>query len=75
MNITPRSNIANKVRNTNLPTTKGLMALFEVISNSIHAINEAKGKNLISDNGKISIKICPYKVIFIKKVFVFSSYV
>lgn len=55
--ITPRANIANKVRNTNLPTTKGLMALFEVISNSIHAINEAKGKNLISDNGKISIKI------------------
>lgn len=57
MNITPRSNIANKVRNTNLPTTKGLMALFEVISNSIHAIKEAKNKNLLSDNGKISIKI------------------
>lgn len=56
MNITPRSNIANKVRNTNLPKTKGLMALFEVISNSIHAINEAKEKNLISDNGKITIK-------------------
>lgn len=55
--ITPRSNIANKVRNTNLPTTKGLMALFEVISNSIHAIKEAKNKNLVSDNGKISIKI------------------
>lgn len=33
------------------------MALFEVISNSIHAIKEAKNKNLVSDNGKISIKI------------------
>lgn len=57
MNITPRSNIANKVRNTKLPTTKGLMALFEVLSNSIHAIKEAKEKNLISDNGKITIKV------------------
>ena len=57
MIITPRSNIANKVRNTNLPTTKGLMALFEVISNSIHAINEAKAKKTISGNGKISVKI------------------
>lgn len=57
MNITPRSNIANKVRNTKLPTTKGLMALFEVVSNSIHAIKEAKEKNLLFDDGKISIKI------------------
>ena len=57
MNITPRSNIANKVRNTKLPTTKGLMALFEVISNSIHAIKEAIEKDLLSDNGKLSIKV------------------
>lgn len=57
MDIIPGSNIANKVRNTKLPTTKGLMALFEVVSNSIHAIKEAKEKNLISDNGKITIKV------------------
>lgn len=57
MEIIPGSNIANKVRNTKLPTTKGLMALFEVVSNSIHAIKEAKEKNLISDNGKITIKV------------------
>ena len=57
MDIVPRSNIVNKVRNTKLPTTKGLMALFEVVSNSIHAIKEAKEKELISDNGKISIKV------------------
>ena len=38
----PKSNIANKVRNTKLPRTRPLMPLFELISNSIHAINEAK---------------------------------
>ena len=42
----PKSNIANKVRNTKLPKTRPLMPLFELISNSIHAINE------VSRNGR-----------------------
>ena len=43
--LQPTSNIRNKVRNTNLPKTKALHPLFEVISNSIHAIKEAKKSN------------------------------
>jgi hypothetical protein len=55
--LSPKSNIANKVRNTKLPKTKPLMPLFEVISNSIHAINEAKKNNLLDGPGKIRIKL------------------
>lgn len=56
MNFTPTSNIANKVRNTRLPRTKPLLPLFELISNSIHSIEEAKSKNIIKPNeGKIII--------------------
>lgn len=51
------SNIANKVRNTRLPRTKPLMPLFEVISNSIHSIDEAIKKGLLkSGEGEIVIK-------------------
>lgn len=51
------SNIANKVRNTRLPKNKPLMPLFEVISNSIHSIEEAEklGK-LKKGQGEIIIK-------------------
>ncbi|SFZ94419.1 Histidine kinase-, DNA gyrase B-, and HSP90-like ATPase [Flaviramulus basaltis] len=50
------SNIANKVRNTRLPRTKPLMPLFEVVSNSIHSIQESiKEGNLIKGKGKITI--------------------
>jgi hypothetical protein len=56
-NLHPKSNIANKVRNTKLPRTKPLMPLFEVISNSIHAINEAKKNKLLLDNGTIRIRL------------------
>lgn len=52
-----RSNIAHKVRNTKLPRTKALMPLFEVISNSIHAISEAKLLGMLAESGKISVKI------------------
>lgn len=52
--LIPKSNIENKVRNTSLPRTKPLLPLYEVISNSIHAIKElakadmpVKGKILI----------------------------
>ena len=34
--IIAKSNIANKIRNTVLSRKKGLMPLFELISNSIH---------------------------------------
>ena len=57
IDLQPKSNIANKVRNTKLPRTKPLMPLFEVISNSIHAINEAKRNNSLSSQGKIEIKL------------------
>jgi hypothetical protein len=33
------------------------MPLFEVISNSIHAINEAKKNKLLLDNGTIKIRL------------------
>ncbi|WP_320052486.1 hypothetical protein [uncultured Acetobacteroides sp.] len=56
MNYTPTSNIANKVRNTRLPRTKPLLPLFELISNSIHSIEEAISKNIIQSNeGRIVI--------------------
>src|SRR5690606_39059325 len=56
MNFTPTSNIANKVRNTRLPRTKPLLPLFELISNSIHSIEEAISKNIIKPTeGKIVI--------------------
>jgi hypothetical protein len=56
MNFTPTSNIANKVRNTRLPRTKPLLPLFELISNSIHSIEEAKIKGIIKSNeGQIII--------------------
>lgn len=46
-----RSNIANKVTNTHLPVTMPLLPLYEVISNSIHAIDEAKKKNHLRGGG------------------------
>jgi hypothetical protein len=50
------SNIANKVRNTRLPRTKPLMPLFEVVSNSIHSIDESiKAGFLNNGEGKITI--------------------
>lgn len=52
-----KSNIANKIRNTDLPRTKPLMPLFELISNSIHAINEAKEQKSLKGNGKIRIQL------------------
>lgn len=56
MNFTPTSNIANKVRNTRLPRTKPLLPLFELISNSIHSIEEAIAKNILKPGeGKIVI--------------------
>lgn len=56
MSFIPTSNIANKVRNTRLPRTKPLLPLFELISNSIHSIEEAIDKHILkSTEGKIII--------------------
>lgn len=55
--LQPKSNIANKVRNTKLPTTRPLMPLFEVISNSIHAITEATKAGILKGDGEITIRI------------------
>jgi hypothetical protein len=55
--IKPKSNIANKVRNTKLPRTKPLMPLFEVISNSIHAINEAKINKQLQGEGTVTVRL------------------
>jgi hypothetical protein len=57
MNLSAKSNIANRVRNTHLPRTKPLLPLFEVISNSIHAIAEARKANQLNETGEINIKI------------------
>jgi hypothetical protein len=57
MNLAARSNIANKIRNTHLPRTKPLMPLFEVISNSIHAIAEARKAKQLTGNGEVKIRI------------------
>ena len=55
--ISAKSNISNKVRNTHLPKTRPLMPLFEVISNSIHAIDEAKRMGVLKKEGEIVIDI------------------
>jgi hypothetical protein len=55
--LQPKSNVAHKVRNTKLPKPKALMPLFEVISNSIHAIDEARKENILKEPGKIDIKV------------------
>jgi hypothetical protein len=56
MSFTPTSHIANKVRNTRLPRKKPLMPLFELISNSVHSIEEAVKNKIIGKNtGKIII--------------------
>lgn len=57
--ITPqgKTNIKNRVNKIYLPKTRPLYPLFEVISNSVHAIFEAKKNNQIQNNGSIKINI------------------
>ena len=50
------TNLKNRVNKLYLPKTKPLFALFEVISNSIHAIQERKEKFGSDFNGAITIK-------------------
>lgn len=53
------TNVANKIRNTTLSKYQGLMPLFELISNSIHSIEERKKAGLMEadDKGEIIIKL------------------
>ncbi len=51
------TNVKNRVNKIHLPKTKPLYPLFEVVSNSIHAIFEAKKANLLKDNGLIKVEI------------------
>ena len=52
------TNLRNRVKKLYLPKTKALYPLFEIISNSIHAIDEKKVElNDQNFKGKIEIKI------------------
>ena len=48
-------NVANKIRNTSLSKYQGLMPLYELISNSIHAIDERKKAGLMDESGQGNI--------------------
>ena len=52
-------NVANKIRNTSLSKYQGLMPLFELISNSIHSIEERKKAGLMAENenGRIIVRL------------------
>jgi hypothetical protein len=56
MNPTNSTNLKNRVSKLHLPKTKALLPLFEIISNSIHAIQENRAKNSINIMGKILIE-------------------
>ena len=55
LDLHPKSNIANKVRNTSLPKTKPLLPVYEAVSNAIHSISEMAKKQSIS--GRIIINL------------------
>lgn len=44
------TNVENKIRNTSLSKYQGLMPLFELISNSIHSIEERKKAGLFAED-------------------------
>jgi hypothetical protein len=48
------TNLANRVKHTNLPKSAGLMPLFEAVVNSIHSIEEA---GLPTASGRIIVEI------------------
>lgn len=52
MSIT--TNLPNRVRNTQLPYSQGLMPLFEAVQNSIHSIDERRQEN---PSGKIRVVV------------------
>ncbi len=52
--ILMQSNLAGRVRNTELPLSHAMMPLFEAVINSIHSIEDA---NIPAENGQITIEI------------------
>lgn len=56
LDLIPKSNIENKVRNTSLPKTKPLLPLYEAISNSIHSITELS-KKAPQHQGRIIVNV------------------
>lgn len=52
------TNVQNKIRNTSLSKYQGLMPLFELISNSIHSIEERRQAGLMGEEeeGRIIVK-------------------
>lgn len=48
-------NVANKIRNTSLSKYQGLMPLYELISNSIHAIDERKRAGFMDERAQGNI--------------------
>jgi len=48
------TNLHGRLRNTSLPTTRGLLPLFEAVVNSIHGIEDRK---LAPDAGQLEIEI------------------
>ena len=51
--------IANKIRNTTLSKKQGMLPLYEVISNSIHSIEERKKAGLMGteEEGRIIVTV------------------
>ena len=52
--ILMQSNLAGRVRNTELPLSHSMMPIFEAIINSIHSIEDA---DISAENGQITIEI------------------
>lgn len=52
--MTMETNLVGRVRNTSLPKTNGLLPLYEAVSNSIHAIEEAE---LEAEEGWVTVEI------------------
>ncbi len=48
------TNLHGRLRNTSLPASGGMLPLYEAVSNSIHAIEDA---NLSADKGRIGVEI------------------
>lgn len=52
--MTIATNLAGRIRNTSLPKSHGLLPLFEAVSNSIHAIEDAE---TAMEDGRITVEI------------------
>lgn len=48
------TNLHGRLRNTSLPASNGLLPVFEAVSNSIHAIEDA---GIPSQQGRITVQV------------------